>query len=143
MNKSFLDLGVNSVLAVGLVEELNRRLGIEMGIEVVFDYISIEQLTNHILSQYKDINITVLKEDGEQSGMGCVSAAIMNDAYQANSIMKSFQNSQKITVPEAVKIAEKYGPEQREPIAVIGMSGRFAQSGNVNELWKHLSDIWE
>ena len=45
LNKSFLDLGVNSVLAVGLVEALNRRLGIEMGIEVVFDYISIEQLT--------------------------------------------------------------------------------------------------
>src|SRR6266545_4166275 len=29
---------------------------------------------------------------------------------------------------------------QKEPIAIIGMSGRFAQSGNVNELWQHLAN---
>ncbi|EJQ38286.1 hypothetical protein IEE_05058, partial [Bacillus cereus BAG5X1-1] len=37
LNNSFLDLGINSILAVEFVEEMNQRLGIDLGIEVMFD----------------------------------------------------------------------------------------------------------
>ena len=52
LDKSFLDLGINSVLAVELVEAVNQRLGIKLGIEVIFDYRGINELAKHILNQY-------------------------------------------------------------------------------------------
>ena len=52
LDASFLELGINSVLAVELVEALNQELGIELGVEVMFDYKDIKELTHFIFEQY-------------------------------------------------------------------------------------------
>lgn len=51
LDGSFLELGINSVLAVELVETLNSKLKIDLGIEVVFDYRNVNELAEHILEQ--------------------------------------------------------------------------------------------
>lgn len=52
LNRSFLELGINSVLAVELVEALNEKLGINMGVEVVFDYKDAIELAGHVKEEF-------------------------------------------------------------------------------------------
>ncbi|WP_429843909.1 acyl carrier protein [Brevibacillus sp. FIR094] len=47
-DKSFVELGISSVLSVEMVEMINRKLGIDLGIEVVFDHENTKQLATHI-----------------------------------------------------------------------------------------------
>ncbi|MCR8987466.1 SDR family NAD(P)-dependent oxidoreductase [Brevibacillus laterosporus] len=61
----------------------------------------------------------------------------IKEAYQC---MKNRENIGKIVVQLPKRY--QYKPAlaiQREPIAIIGMSGRFAKSKTVHELWEHLS----
>ncbi|MDN9009024.1 SDR family NAD(P)-dependent oxidoreductase [Brevibacillus laterosporus] len=61
----------------------------------------------------------------------------IKEAYQC---MKNRENIGKIVVQLPKQY--QYIPAlaiQREPIAIIGMSGRFAKSKTVDELWEHLS----
>src|SRR5215475_4265825 len=52
LDGSFLELGINSVLAVEVVEAMNQKLGIELGVEVMFDYRDIKELAHFILLHY-------------------------------------------------------------------------------------------
>ena len=52
---SFLDLGINSVQTVTLVEMINDKLGIVLGIEVIFDFRSLSELVAHIVSHNSHI----------------------------------------------------------------------------------------
>ena len=51
-NVSFLDLGINSVLSVDLIESINQRLGIDLGVEVIFDFKDSKTLAEYIVSHY-------------------------------------------------------------------------------------------
>lgn len=48
LEASFAELGINSLTAVELVESINERLALSLGIEVVFDYPGINELASHI-----------------------------------------------------------------------------------------------
>src|SRR5579859_2042162 len=52
LGASFLELGINSVLAVELVEAINQKLLIELGVEVMFDYRNAKELAIFIFQQY-------------------------------------------------------------------------------------------
>src|SRR5437667_4382775 len=52
LDASFLELGINSVQAVELVEAMNEKLGIELGVEVMFDYRGVKELTAFIFQHY-------------------------------------------------------------------------------------------
>jgi acyl carrier protein len=52
LDASFLELGLNSVLAVELVEAMNQKLGIELGVEVMFDYRDVKELAHFIFQHY-------------------------------------------------------------------------------------------
>ncbi|MCY9124497.1 acyl carrier protein, partial [Bacillus inaquosorum] len=52
LNKSFLELGMNSIKAVDFVEAVNNSLGLELGVEVIFDFRGIPELAEHIAELY-------------------------------------------------------------------------------------------
>lgn len=52
LNKSFLELGMNSIMAVDFVEAVNDSLDLELGVEVIFDFRGIPELAEHIEKQY-------------------------------------------------------------------------------------------
>jgi acyl transferase domain-containing protein len=62
----------------------------------------------------------------------------IQDAYRA---LADRQNVGKIVVsiPEAYRFKARESTASLEPIAVIGMSGRFARAQNVDELWEALA----
>jgi len=128
VNSDFLELGINSVLAVELVEALNHKLGIDLGLEVVFDYPSIGGLAEYLASHYQ-------KEQ-------------QHDPVQGSAVLGDFTTGQSQSDPD---VGEGVSPrcnddslatqieERASDIAIIGISGRFAGSETVEEFWEHLA----
>src|SRR4051794_30017232 len=53
MGKSFLEIGINSLLSVEVIEYINQKLGIALGFEVIFDTRGIRDLVEYIINQYQ------------------------------------------------------------------------------------------
>src|ERR1700733_16285953 len=97
--KSFLELGVDSVIATELIEFIRRELDPDLSVSVLFDYPNLAQLAHRLTSQDQ-------LETPEVCRMSVVVPSI--NTY--------------------------------EPIAIVGLSGRFPGAGNVEELWRNLAD---
>lgn len=134
-NLSFSEYGVDSIITVRLVSTINKALKIELESTNMFDYSSVSQLADFIISSYKDV-IT--------EALGGVDS-IQEDNQDADNEEKEesiYAKQGYFTIGKTFKEPETKSKNliQLDPIAVIGMSGRFAKSKNVDELWKHLAE---
>jgi len=135
----FTDYGVDSILAVNLITTVNRRCNLSLPVEVLFDYMTVERLQGHILSAHFDAISRYFAGDSEMisnvvSGTDtdismATEAPVQNPAFEKSAVENlSTQNPS----------AQKSNNPLTSKIAVIGMSGRFAESQNCAELWQHL-----
>ena len=100
------DLGVDSVLAVSIIDHVNQDLGIELKPTDFFNYATLRKLTDHVAQ-------TVPAPAPEP-------AALPSQVWPA---------------PRPAARPAAAGPRD---IAVIGMSGRFPQARDLDELWANL-----
>ncbi|SFS42465.1 PfaD family polyunsaturated fatty acid/polyketide biosynthesis protein [Marininema halotolerans] len=123
---SFRDFGVDSITGVRLVRSLNERFQVNMETIILFDYSSVQQLAAYILCEYPDEIAVVVGE---------------NNRLLASSRTDEHGDQKAIGQPVPVEDSKRdLQSLASEPIAIIGMSGRFAQSNNVDELWEHLEN---
>ncbi|PEP90922.1 polyketide synthase, partial [Bacillus wiedmannii] len=133
VDDSFADYGLDSITGVHLVQAINQDLPIELKITNLFDYSSVSQLTDYILSQYKNVITASFIEDRKQEDE-CQPVVAKSDTKQAP-IKEVVQES--VTSPTVVR---KRDTIPKDAIAIIGMSGRFPKSKNLSELWEHLAN---
>ena len=93
--KSFLELGVDSVIATELIEFIRREFDPDLSVSVLFDFPSVGQLARRLS-----------KQDQVKPG----------------------------TPPKNVPSRMSYAP-----IAIVGLSCRFAGADNAEELWQNLA----
>lgn len=124
-HESFSDYGVDSIVAVNLVNELNQKLGISLATTAFFDYSNVERLTLHIV-EIHDPGITAAPNEQIPIMPPVERERLHNPPNPPNS-------GSLPTKP--VRDFEPY----HEAVAIIGMSGRFANSSDVDELWAHLA----
>nr|WP_092067193.1 SDR family NAD(P)-dependent oxidoreductase [Dendrosporobacter quercicolus]NSL46455.1 SDR family NAD(P)-dependent oxidoreductase [Dendrosporobacter quercicolus DSM 1736]SDL51052.1 Acyl transferase domain-containing protein [Dendrosporobacter quercicolus] len=123
LDKSFLDLGINSVLAVELIEAVNQKFEIQLGIEVVFDYSGVKELAQVIISRYGE---EWRQKNGKRS-------AGYNHLLRERSLgIKKAISSEESNNNQAFLVKE------RDSIAIIGISGKFADSDTIEEFWDHI-----
>ncbi|ARZ71657.1 polyketide synthase [Streptomyces albireticuli] len=108
---AFADYGVDSILAVRIVHELNEALSLSLPTSVLFDHSSADRLTAHLLADHGD--------------------SIAPPAAAAGTTAPA---------PKPPRDVPRPPSGAREPIAVVGMSGRFAGADSLDELWRHLAD---
>ncbi|HKX31325.1 MAG TPA: SDR family NAD(P)-dependent oxidoreductase, partial [Blastocatellia bacterium] len=124
---SFADYGVDSISGVQLIHQINAALGTNLETTHLYDYSSINRLADYLLSEWR----------------GVVTARLIPLQPAAASETDSASASQVDPPPPETKAAPRQvaePPRFHQPIAIIGMSGRFAQSADVDELWGHLSN---
>src|ERR1700732_4952152 len=102
--KSFLELGVDSVIATELIEFIRRELDPDLSVSVLFDFPSVGQLARRLSKQ---------------------------DQVKPEARPK---NAESCRMPEAVPSRMSYAP-----IAIVGLSCRFAGADNAEELWQNLA----
>ncbi|OSC42265.1 SDR family NAD(P)-dependent oxidoreductase [Mycobacterium decipiens] len=124
---AFADYGLDSILATRVVHQLNEALSLDLRTSVVFDFSTADRLAAHLLTQYRD---TIVYTESSQETLSAMDS-LTNGAPEPSS------------EPTPPRIEHRESPSsnrERGPIAVIGMSGRFASADSLAELWRHLAD---
>ncbi|ASR46322.1 hypothetical protein B4V02_06340 [Paenibacillus kribbensis] len=134
--ESFSDYGIDSITGVQFIQAINHTLGIELETTDLFDYSSIRQLSSYILSQHQGVVARTWTTRFQSDGLSPkeISANEKTTKASDNAGLPARNDSilnKKIS--EGIPIQDK-----KDDIAIIGMSGRFAQSASVEELWDHL-----
>ncbi|MEJ2116721.1 MAG: beta-ketoacyl synthase N-terminal-like domain-containing protein, partial [Alphaproteobacteria bacterium] len=119
----FSGFGLDSILGVKFIRLLNEKLSIELSTTCIFDYATVHQLSGHIASLRP---AAISREERYTPKVQYAASALADNA--PNVVRKATAFPDPAPLPEG----------QHEPIAIIGMSGRYAQSRNLNELWSHL-----
>ncbi|SFS42389.1 SDR family NAD(P)-dependent oxidoreductase [Marininema halotolerans] len=127
-DQSFADYGLDSILGVNFVQGVSEELAIELEVTDVFDYSTVNQLSRYIASEHQHAILKILTPTESETAEGMEST-----------ISQETKDSPSNDEMQGKEIGTG-GALEKEPIAIIGMSGRFAQSNNVDELWKHLAN---
>jgi acyl transferase domain-containing protein/cation diffusion facilitator CzcD-associated flavoprotein CzcO/enoyl-CoA hydratase/carnithine racemase/aryl carrier-like protein len=108
----FADYGLDSILGAELVERLRIVLGIRIEQTRLYDFGSVLRLEGYVASAFPDAAVPKID----------VAVAATPPS----------------PVEEATLVPAIARHDRREPIAVVGLSGRFARSPDVDTLWSHL-----
>ncbi|MFJ1958216.1 SDR family NAD(P)-dependent oxidoreductase [Streptomyces microflavus] len=123
---AFADYGLDSILAVRLVHVLNEELGTDLSTDVVFDHSSADRLAAHLLAERRPVAAPAPLPSAPPT-------PAPGPARTPSGVTPARPETADGSVPEGPAT----GPE---PIAVVGMSGRFAGSDTLDELWTHLAN---
>ncbi|WP_025699179.1 SDR family NAD(P)-dependent oxidoreductase, partial [Paenibacillus forsythiae] len=138
--RPFADYGLDSITGVHMVKLINDTLAIELESIALFDYSSVYKLAEFIYSQYggKVAGYTA-NQAARQEALKVYSEReeIARPAIAAGSRFIRRGERPVLTTGGGEETAGS--PIHKGPIAVIGMSGRFAKSKSLNEFWNHLS----
>ncbi|OGB26462.1 MAG: hypothetical protein A3I66_23400, partial [Burkholderiales bacterium RIFCSPLOWO2_02_FULL_57_36] len=121
MNCGFNDFGFDSITLLAFGKTLHQRYGLELRPTTFFEYPTIAELAGHLVSEYR----AVLAIYFPVSVAPLDAAAILPNAY--------------IEKPGVQPRKHHQGPEGDEPIAIIGLSGRYPQADTLEEYWNNLS----
>ncbi len=124
LQEKFVDLGLDSVLGVELMRKINASFDMEMAATDLYNYPTVSTLSDFIFNQIKDKPI--------QSTL--TAPVIAPDHYTKSKNVKISKTE-----------ASKFEPDQilntkfdSTDIAIIGMSGVFPGSKDVNQFWENL-----
>ncbi|MGG4453261.1 SDR family NAD(P)-dependent oxidoreductase [Brevibacillus porteri] len=131
VDDAFREYGLDSILGVRLVQEINQALMIEIETTILFDYSTVNQLASYILSEYKEVIAQALGQKISLSEQRVDSVSAIQP--------EPFIQAAPMPTEEKGSVSEK-ASFLTEPIAIIGMSGTFASSDNADDLWDHLKD---
>ena len=128
--ESLADFGFDSISLAQLANSLTGFYRITVTPALFFGYATIEKLTHYFLTEYQQSIQEFYRED-------------VNEVEQMER-----PEPPKVPLPEIEpklklnksRFATAYvASDLTEPIAIIGMSGRFPGSGNIDELWEVLN----
>ena len=119
--QNFMDMGLDSVQLIGISQQLEKELDIELYPTLFFEYQNIEYLVGYFISEH---------------------AAKLSEKFR-KSEGPALQKMASETVNPISAGSESLPPEKVEPprssdIAIIGMSGYLPQSADLTEFWDHI-----
>ncbi|MET8560105.1 SDR family NAD(P)-dependent oxidoreductase [Streptomyces flaveolus] len=127
---AFMDYGVDSIIGVRLIQQINRALGTDLATTDLFDHGSVSRLARYIVDH------ALPAAPAEQAAPLPARQRVTPEEFTSPTAA-----SRRTARPEAGLDAGRTAAQAptREPIAVVGMSGRFAGSADVEQLWEHLA----
>ena len=126
----FADYGLDSILGIRLVQDLNHELQLDLPVTSLFDYASVAKLADHILQLG---GASLASRLTVKHGNAPAPAAPIAATHRVPPSRADFHELRSADSSHARQLS----PTQ--PIAIIGMSGRYPKSANLDELWEHLA----
>jgi len=131
--KPFSDYGLDSILGVSFVKQLNDRLGIDLHTAIVFDHTSVSRLARHVVQVYGD-RIRVMQETPPEGRH--VVRPISSHLTQELPPTSWEGDRQRRRTAAVYRHRDAMG--ESGGIAVIGMSGQFPGAADVDTFWHNL-----
>ncbi|ESP90256.1 SDR family NAD(P)-dependent oxidoreductase [Pseudoalteromonas luteoviolacea] len=130
-HEGFADYGLDSISGVAVAQHISQQLGIELSTTVLFDYVSVHQLAEHILTSYPERNIA--QKANSFDGAQALQTASDNDLTPSSNDIQPMPKQDMQQQPSRREYPD-------EAIAVVGMSGRFPGSESVDALWQNIAN---
>ncbi|MFF8594265.1 beta-ketoacyl synthase N-terminal-like domain-containing protein, partial [Streptomyces sp. NPDC015220] len=124
---AFRDYGLDSILGIQFVQRVNKVLGTDLATTVLFEHGALNQLAAYITSL------------GLPPRAAEVTAPIAAKVAEPVTTVAPVQVASVAVAVAPEEVAAETGGDALEPIAIVGLSGRFAGSRTVDELWEHLA----
>ncbi len=133
VNRPFLELGADSSKLIGVVEQIEKEVGIELYPTLFFEYQNILELSGYLEKEHGEKFTAFFARRGPVP-------ELVAPRIEASPEIRS--EGARTEWAEPVPIVEEPGESKTKTkdIAVIGMAGRFAQSPNLRTFWRHLRD---
>ncbi|MEW6991527.1 SDR family NAD(P)-dependent oxidoreductase [Colwelliaceae bacterium 6441] len=140
--------GIDSILAINLTNQLEKTFG-SLPKTLFFEYQTIKELAVYFIQSYTTQLTTLFYPStmnsavshAEQTGENNTNTIATNNVSRINRIStkRKGRNSNK---PEVVNETEQQMKTQlnAEPIAIVGLSGRYPEAVNINDYWHNLRD---
>lgn len=138
---AFAEYGVDSISSVRIVRAFNDALNIDIAGTSLFDHSSVNKLVRHVLQEY---DASRLQPPATAAAPTQASHASTQAPPQTPSQATPQVASDRTPAPAGIA-SDTASSRPREPaaafgpIAIVGMSGRFPKSADLQELWAHLA----
>ncbi|PVC81635.1 non-ribosomal peptide synthetase [Streptomyces sp. CS090A] len=138
-DKPFADYGLDSLTGVSLVQRLNESLGTDLDPSVLFENPSVRRLTRFIVDEEgATVEAAVpLPSVAPERSVVPVPPALR----EAPAVSEASAVREASARPEASTVRHAFAPSGggREPVAIVGMSGRFPGARDTDEFWDLLA----
>jgi len=124
----YYELGIQSAGLLELVQAIEAKIGATLSPTLLFEYVTIAQLSAHLAEHYAD-ELTVMERNAE-----CATEDSMSSLSDKVVAAKSIDQLAVVSSPTRLASAVA----APEAIAIIGMAGRFPAARNIGEFWKNL-----
>ncbi|PEW10111.1 non-ribosomal peptide synthetase [Bacillus cereus] len=150
IDRDMAQYGFDSISNTEFANKINEQYHLDIMPTVFFELEqpTIRSFANYLCEKYtKDFNIYYEKEITNRAHSPILDKPVMGNidstslSYEGDVISgtETYQPPSRFSYPESENVE---GPKEinEEPIAIIGMSGIFPQSENLDEFWKNLED---
>ncbi|MCX7921058.1 MAG: SDR family NAD(P)-dependent oxidoreductase [Clostridia bacterium] len=129
------EYGFDSITFTEFANKLNDQYKLDLTPTIFFEYTTLHSLVKHLVEEYR--SAFALKFDEPQRTEVRVSAVEGNGQEPAEVSLPSIKSSSRFRQSMVLNRSETRttGPE---PIAIIGMSGRFPMAEDINQFWQQL-----
>ncbi|QFQ28646.1 hypothetical protein DDE73_28770 (plasmid) [Bacillus thuringiensis] len=138
--RPFTDYGLDSITGVQFIQQLNADLQIDLETTCLFDYSSVLGLAAYIVTRYNEKLLSLFQADDRFTQLELVSDEVDHRVPEHVDRYEKEVDTQLPSSGVSNEGGTRGGVHSKEPIAVIGMSGRFAKSDTLEELWEHLAE---
>ncbi|MFG2590380.1 SDR family NAD(P)-dependent oxidoreductase [Streptomyces sp. NPDC048438] len=150
---SFADYGVDSILGVELTQQLGADLGISLSVTDLFDHSSVRALAGYVAEHHLDVAAAPVPAAAPAAvppppappaavtAPGAAGPAVTTAPVGAEPAVAA----PAVTAPAATgmprpAVSAAGTDPAGEPVAIIGMSGRFGTAKDTDQLWQHLAE---
>ena len=136
----FADYGVDSIIGVNMVSKISEALRIELDPVILFEYSTINQLIEYIGENHQAELSGPIGRDQQAAQPPREAVPETKPEQEAEHRIRTKAPLAEAAVEFSAERQGATGIRSDEPIAVIGMSGRFAESEYLDEFWNHLRE---
>ncbi|ALO44350.1 non-ribosomal peptide synthetase [Pseudoalteromonas phenolica] len=136
-DESFADYGVDSILAIQMLDEINAKFNVNLAATLLFDYPSIDTLSAYIIAEHKEQVLAIMPSQinsnaSEHAVKTNTNSDSTHNLRKHSSHTKAVQAEQENLTTQATAHSGK--------IAIVGMSGQFGDADNLEEFWSMLAE---
>ncbi|TYQ17733.1 UNVERIFIED_CONTAM: phosphopantetheine binding protein [Acetivibrio alkalicellulosi] len=144
MEGTFNEYGFESITYTELVNRINEEYAIDLNPTVFFEYPVIGDFVKHLLNHFelemKGFSRSEMVKDDYKDNGWTKEGALEEQIVIVDEVVK--EKEETILVDEVVKEKEEsvhmICKGEREPVAIIGISGKMPGSNSLEEFWKHI-----
>ncbi len=131
--------GIDSILAMSLTNQLEKTFG-SLPKTLFFEFQTLHELTEYFIKSFTDTlnGLFTKTEDNQQSQSKPVEVKLESTTLNQVNLRSSRQVKRQRSAP--ISALTSTDSIYSDPIAIVGLSGRYPESVDIEEYWKNLRD---